>query len=284
VEKSELAPHQSTEDNIYYYRVDKQSNAAPHNYVENLFFRDKFPGPKIAEAWVYTVLNPLINTIEWEGKYLENEQWGFDRFNTDRPRFLKPLADSMSGNLRQFLQHNPEFRFLINEHDQKMSSLIELLKICYESISQSSELKEACANVTSLEFLRKLQDPNKSSSYFNFKDYTTRDQFIESLFSPRKADDIQRTIAEYVLNNAPKLAENSIAPFWNLFHDGFVLLRSEAFAEEARRLTESTLELGIISANLLESLIKERDSLCQRHMIPPDEPPPTVIQTTGRFI
>lgn len=64
VGKSDLAPHQAIPNLTYYYRVGSHSHPAPHRYLELLFGREKFPGPKVANAWVQAVLNPLISTLK----------------------------------------------------------------------------------------------------------------------------------------------------------------------------------------------------------------------------
>ena len=247
--------------------------------------REAFPGPKIAEAWVYTVVNPIINAVEWEGRYLAKEQWGFDRWHQDRLEFVKTITDNMSGNYRQFFQHNKEIYDLVKNHDEKVRSFIEIVKLCYLSISQSAALEEVCENVTSLDSMQKLQDKSICPEYYDFKDFQTREQFIDKLFSPRESDDVKLTLAEYVLKNAPKLPTNiTFAPLWNLFHNDFVLLREKIFANEVRQLTEFNSILREINAKLLATLMEEQSRLCYQYHIPPDEPPPTVVQApSGRF-
>ena len=125
VEKSEFAPHQSTEDNIYYYRVEKQSNAAPHNYIENLFNREKFPGPNVAGTWINSVINPMLNHLARENTALEREYWGYDMFrkNTLQCTGIIVTADQ-SPNWEQFFQYNEDILDNLKEHDRLAKTLI----------------------------------------------------------------------------------------------------------------------------------------------------------------
>jgi len=78
---SNLAPHQSTSNHIYYFRTGGHSMPAPHFYLDILWRRVTFPTGKVVRAWFNTVINPLIEALKSERRAITERKWVWDRFN-----------------------------------------------------------------------------------------------------------------------------------------------------------------------------------------------------------
>lgn len=269
VEKSVFAPHQSTEENIYYYRVDKQSNVAPHNYIENLFFRSKFPGPKVADVWINSVINPILNIVANEKDRLENQYWGFDRSNPGTLKCAMVMNKvSTSPNWEQFFQHNDEILASINEHDRLAQLLINKISDLFSSIVKSGESAYIYNNVTDLDYLNALRDANRTISWQRFEGCKSRTDFVIKLFNADDEAEYGKHIVQCLINKVEISSEVSFAPLWNLYRKEFVEKFDGSFRTELEPIVFISKNLIEIVDVLNEQLKSKRNELCLQYGLP----------------
>ena len=280
IPKSEDAPHQSIVDYLYYQRLGSESKPIPHRYLELLFNRERFPGPNVAGAWLYRVINPLLSLLEQEIDRLSNEDWGFNVHNRRALKCVDSLYKSYnSGNAEQFLEHYEEILELIKQHDSKVQSFVDVVEGSFGEMCQIAEMVGLYSQVTSIEMLLPLKDEKTSLNYFNFKDCRERIDFVKKLFPN---DDRQRNtqlLVEYLVNNTLRGSQQStFAPLWDLHYEAFSVERSHTYREPIERIRECRLEVAEVVSTLYEALRKERSAICNKYKLPYEEMQQTVFQ------
>lgn len=278
---SNLAPHQSNKDYHYYYRAGGHSKPAPHQYLEFLWKRESYPGPKIAGAWVYKVINPLINIFEAELLYVNSRNLEYDKY---RPRSLKGLQTVLSnyhsGNYEQFYEFYPDLHKLIQNHDDLTIAFIEDLEKYYLTLIHSDGMQKIFGDKTSLRSLELLKNVEYSQWNREIMNCKSVEDFLQKMFSNQNEFEVKGTLAQYIINGHLKVFHNTFAPFWNVYSADFLWLYSldcdEKFSFEN---TKSNLAKKV--EQLIEVLKQERSSLCLKYQIPFEESQQLIIQNQG---
>ena len=256
---SALAPHQSDKDKGYYYRAGGRSEHAPHRYLELLWQRENYPGPHIAAAWVYKVINHLLNAFEFELKYLSERKWRFNKSYPDSSKDLKFYQKNYSGNYEQFYESYPEIFKLIQKHDTGVAEFIKDLEKHYIAIRNSSAMKMIFQEATSLESLKKLKDKEYSRSNPQLQECNCIDDFLKTLFQHPEPDEILDTLSKDAINNYASVGSTNYVPFWNAYGTSFVAL-SRTNCEEKFIFEKTRDNLSEVIQELLEKLREERNS------------------------
>lgn len=268
VGKSMLAPHQAR-DLKYYYRVDKESRPAPHRYIELLFSREKFPGPKVAEAWLYTVVNPTLARMSAEIDDIREERWLFE---SDKKGFLGCVrtvgAFAAKGNLAQLLQHNSLLQDLAATHDIFCKTLVSVVCETFERVCEKALDAGIYTKLTSIERLERLRDEKLSPDAFNFANFGTRSDFIGKLFSEDDPIRNTRLLTESWLNRLPKISGRTYSSFWNMYREDVIDLFDSTFADETREVRNHAERLGKHAEAFRNCLEAERADLCQKYGLP----------------
>lgn len=94
-------------------------------------------GPRRVEAWVYTVINPLIEALKVEKSFLKDKNWTW-RYQTKNLEFILPVekyVDSASlPNFEDFLKANPQIGRKMKKHDNLRTALSENCEIAFNHL------------------------------------------------------------------------------------------------------------------------------------------------------
>lgn len=278
---SSLAPHQSNKDYHYYYRAGGHSKPAPHQYLEFLWKRESYPGPQIASAWVYKVINPLLNIFESELKYVSNRNLEFDKY---RPKSLKGLQTILTsynaGNYEQFYEFYPDTYKLIQNHDEMTAALIEDVEKYYLTLKDSDGMQKIFKDKSSLKALEKLKNDEYSEWNREIRECNTIEDFHQKMFSNLKEFEIKEILAQYVINGHSKVFHNAFAPFWNVYSNDFLWLYS-LDCDEKFSFENTRSNMAKIAEQLIKELKQERSALCSKYQIPFEESQQIIIHNQG---
>lgn len=125
---SDLAPHRSLKDQIYYYRQGSQSVPAPHHYLAFLWGRTSPNMSDVVKSWCKQYLNDSIAVLEKTAKSFEENSFDIDneRFG-DIPLIEETIVffdifrwKELNSNLTaiQFLRTFPEVHLQIKKFNK----------------------------------------------------------------------------------------------------------------------------------------------------------------------
>lgn len=277
---SNLAPHQSAKDDLYYYRVGGHSKPAPHFYLETLRGRSRFPSPKVVRVWFDTVVNPLLSDLAMQHDCLHKRSWKFEH-RTQSINGVSLLTQQQSsqytvtGNQEQFFEIYTNIKDALNKREEAYLPFHEEVVEFYKIIRESDALLhiyKSCTSSESLQSVRKLiRDPYAQSlsdaDLLNKLYGGTDEQFLDEL-------------AQYIVNRTGEISEQyTHHPFWNTHGKSFLsLLRSAEAGYSERHIkeaSESLLNEGLLLARLLEETKKQ---LSQQHGVPYYQPTKKIEQ------
>lgn len=275
--KSDLAPHQSIPDLTYYYRVGSHSRRAPHRYLELLFSREKFPGPRVANAWVQTVLNPLIGTLRQEASDLENERWGLDMYRPDTLNCVTVILNTYKSlNAEQFFMGYKDLFDQVQIHDEKARLLIAEVEKCHRLMSHSFQMNGLYENVTSVDLLTPLAKDSPENTY-KFRECKERADFVKILFSDDDPVRNSRILVQCMINGSLLGNDYTFEPLWRLHEQKFLSERDSLYRNEMSWIRTATAEV-LTETNILLALLEtERINLCRKYGLPFEEQSPVYL-------
>lgn len=265
-----LAPHQSSVNKVYYYRVGGHSLPAPHFYLETLRGRDNYPGPAIVSAWFETVLNPLLNVLKYEQLYLAQGRWTWKsypgsltelKYLTARPHY------TVSENQEQLLEQHLEIAILLEKHDKGIDTFRSQITKLYEAVMTSPELEGVYREKTSSAHLREIQ----SAFQYKLGKYDSEEEILSELFTSSDPAVHLDVLARHIVNNEADLGVGftSTAPFWNTYRqEFFAVLSAPALANLKGQLEQAKEELVQLISSLIKLLTDTRRELAHRHRVP----------------
>lgn len=279
---SMLAPHQTADTKIYYYRSGGHSVGAPHIYLEALRGRQRFPSPVVVRVWLDTVINPLLAIFKQAGECIVDKKWSWDGrderitsfhfINCDDRPYVIPVADPH--NKEQFFDSHRDLAKAMDEYD---SAVIELGKKCtllYDAMKVSTVLKEAYREIISSESILETK-PRIYATGDKIPNDT--DSLLEALFGTgsTEAGRLAR-LAHNIVNKVEELDDSHrISRFWNRFRERFLAVLddpaispfNDAVAEAERALLQSI-------ENSITLLRQTRRHLAMQHGVPFTVPSP----------
>jgi hypothetical protein len=208
-------------------------------------------GSERVKAWVYAVLNPIIESLRREAGLLRtgNLSW---RLHTKRCEYIRPIEDLVDPShlpiLEDFLAEDPTFRERFREHDVALATLGEAATESFQRLLQAPIFQ---GRVDQL--LREYEASRQNGD-------TTRPNLLDI------ATKVPEYVAEYLVNNAGSLPRHhTMYAFWESFGPEFTTFKGrvtfKATEAAARNLLETSEKLRLE----LESL---RLSLCREYDIP----------------
>jgi hypothetical protein len=218
------------------------------------------PRPNRVQAWVYTILNPIIESLRQELLLIDkgNLSW---RFYSGKCEYIRPIAEYIDGgqapNFEDFLTDgiNQGLKSGIDAHDEAVSQVETTAGAFFDRLMNSSlfrrEVDEAFAEYVSLSGV-KPEYPNLGS--------------IKS--------DLSKYVAEYIINKTTRLPSHYlIHKFWDDFQSKFKQLAAGRFEAYEQRdsfqlFNQAVDKLKDVSGGLLAALEKHRFLLCSTYDIP----------------
>jgi hypothetical protein len=215
-------------------------------------------GSERVKAWLYAIMNPLIDSFRREAELLRvgNLSW---RVHSRRCEYIRPVTELVDfdqrPNLEDFLAENPTFRERFAEHDSGVMAVEEATALFVRDLLATLPFQQRVAQY------RGDYEASERSSNPSLPDLSDLSSKIPDY------------IAEFIVNNTMSLPGHyTLYPFWvayaTKFEDYFLSFRESPAATAAQKLTTTSEQL---SRNL-EAL---RLDLCREYDIPaaPIEPP-----------
>ncbi len=233
---STQAPHQSAVTKIYHYRAGGRSERAPHHFLEILRGREKYPGPKIAHAWLNFVIAPLLSTLRYEEENLINpkQPWHGHELSTRNTGYFKALAVSLTANEMQFFKFYPAIEEAVREHDRGINRVHAEAETLIRTIESSSFMADAYSRFLSSESLQRIRETYGGSLYREDND----EKMLQGLFGDRPKSERIRSIAEFMAYDHPQRWETHfIWPLWETYkNDLMEFLRYPPIREQQDQL------------------------------------------------
>ena len=217
------------------------------------------PRPNRVQAWVYAILNPVIESVRRELQLLEkgNVTW---RFYSRKCEYIRPIAEYIDGNqlpnFEDFLADgiNDGFRASIDAHDSAVLAVEAAATTFFDGLMRSTLF---------LNEVKKAFDEYKLSAH-------GKPQYPDPDSIER---DLPKYVAEYLINSTDLLPSHYlIHKFWEEFRSRFDLSAAEFEPYQRREsfqaFKRSVLALKDISQGLLGTFEKHRYWLCSTYDIP----------------
>ena len=278
---SNLAPHQSAKDNLYYYRVGGHSKPAPHFYLETLRGRSRFPNPEVVRAWLDTVINPLLSDLAEQHTHLHQRSWRFERQTQSitgvHPLLTSPLSKyQVKGNQEQFFEIYPDIEEAFNRRERAYPLFQRRIMEFFKVIRESQALLECYKICTSTESLQTVRMRMRDTSA-----QALSDADLLSRFYSGTEDSFLDRLTGHIVNRTGEMIDTYIdSPFWNTQRGEFLsLLRSTeaGYCEmHIKAAAEALLNEGLSFTHLLEDTKKQ---LSQQHGVPYYQPAASIAAT-----
>jgi len=227
------------------------------------------------QAWVYAILNPVIESVRRELQLLEkgNLSW---RFYSKKCEYIRPIAEYIDGNqvpnFEDFLADglNEGFKSVFDAHDNAVFAVEKAATTFFDGLMHSTlfsnEVKKA------------------------FDEYKSRAHGKPQYPDPDSIErDLQNYVAEYLINRTELLPSHYLThKFWEGFRSRFELFAAEFEPYQQREsfqaVRRSVHTLKEISQELLAALEKHRYWLCSTYDIPAAPIPTSMSHGVDAYI
>ncbi len=231
---------------------------------------------KRVQAWVYAVMNPLIESLRREISLLEkgNLSWRFYSKKCEYIRLIREYVESSQWpNYEDFIadSQNQGFRASLEEHDRLLSRVESGAVEFFQRLMSSSLFQKEVAESLQAYEASLRADP----LYTDLK--------------PMK-EDLPRYVAEYVINRTDLLPDHYLMhKFWANYRRDFESLWKEEFERYHERqsfvaLKQAAEALCNVSEQLLDRLEAHRQLLCTKYDIPFAPFPVNQSDRADRFV
>src|SRR5258708_8226836 len=220
------------------------------------------PGSRRVAAWIYTVINPLIDALRREDRLLQQRNLSW-RYHSQRFEYILPVREyigpNVMPNLEDFTADNPAFDHKFELHNQRVAAAEELATAFYEML------------IAAPIFNQKVNEAFKK-----YEPKVTSTQNYASIESIK--EHLPKFVAENLINNAHELpAHYTIHSFWKTFANDFQRYISEFEGFKGRqsfiKLNQAADALKETSSSLLHDLEAHRQILCREFDVPAAQPP-----------
>lgn len=209
--------------------------------------RRRRKGSERVKAWIYSVLNPLMEALRAENTLLskENITW---RYRTGEPEFIllarNLIQPSAQPNYDDLLRGRPDLKPAIDGRDEKVRALFQAARDCWKHLTQYNPLRPIVEQ--QLEQWKKEGNPYPGRAV--------------------PEEEFWLLIAEHLMNNVEELPYHyANRDFWSRFRQSFLAYR---FAPPFSQLEKSIAELKKSNEGLIDTLDQARSHLCEEYDIP----------------
>ena len=201
------------------------------------------PGRERAKAWIYSVINPLLDGLSLETSFLAKGNWTFRGYNRDL-EFIRPTATFVDYQSRpnwdDFTASNPDIRERIARRDERRE-----------------ELGKGC--IVAFDYLVPIQEFEQEVS----RCLTAWQAREGGNLGQRPAE----VVGELIVNNVRDLPDHyGYHRFWSAF--GAEFLRRFRTGEPFDRADQAGLALRKSNDELFADLMKVRSDLAAEYDIP----------------
>jgi len=206
-------------------------------------------GARRVEAWVYTVINPLIEALKVEKSFLKGKNWTW-RYQIKSLEFILPLekyVDSASlPNFEDFLKANPEIERKRKKHEDLRVALSENCQIAFNHLLAS--------------------DPFQNKVKLSLSIYKQESPTEEYPGGAVPEKDFDKLVAQYIVDSIKELPSHyTTSKFWSRFGGELLQFRTGDVFE---KLDASGEQLKNEDDRLLKLLEDLRSTLCEEYDVP----------------
>jgi len=199
------------------------------------------------KAWVYSVINPLLEALQGENTLLasKNITW---RYHTQRMEFILPTREHIQPSARpnydDLLRGYADVKPHMEQRDVKHQVLSQVAVGCWEYLTKYDLLKPTVEG--------------------HLKQWKEEGNPYPGGAVPE--EEFWLLIAEHVMNNVQDLPYHyTNRAFWSRFRQNFLAWR---MADQFSKLEKSLADLVKSNETLAERLDRARSSLCEEYNIP----------------
>ena len=206
------------------------------------------PGRERCKAWIYSVINPLLDGLRIEASFLARRNWTFRRYNRNL-EFIRPMqafvAYQSRPNWDDLMTSNPPVRASVDEREARREDLRKACNAAFEELIEVQEFQ------------------SKVSEYLNAF-VKESGEIAASIFNPKIEP--YEGVAEIIVNNVVELPDH-YGPhlFWSRFRDDLIQFRRGPKFEYA---DQAGLKLQRSNDDLSAELIRLRSDLAAEYDIP----------------
>jgi hypothetical protein len=214
-------------------------------------------GSERVKAWVYAILNPVIEALRRETGLLKSSNLSW-RFHTKRCEYIRPVEELIDPShlpiLDDLLAEDPILQERFREHASEISRLEESAARFFQGLIQAAPFREQVSRC--------------------LEEYSVAVRASNPTYPD--LDAVSRTpeyVAEYLVNNIKSLPRHhTMYAFWQRFEPEFSEFKKR---ETFTRTGEAAGRLSRVSERLQSDLESLRLTLCREYDIPaaPIEPP-----------
>jgi len=202
------------------------------------------------EAWIYTVINPIIDSLRIERNFLEKHNWTC-RYYSKKVEYINPIKAYLDytslPNYDDFLLANPQLKEPLERHDELLKELDSKCVRAFEYLMENEEFQNRV-----LDLLKKYT-----------QNYSDRDYPGGAV----SQQDFSKLIAQHIINTVKELPEyHTSSFFWSLY--GNSLVSEFRIHEVFTQLDRAGEELYLHDQILLKTLEGLRFELCEKYDIP----------------
>jgi len=209
----------------------------------------------VAKAFVYTVINPILEGIKSELSWLQQKKY-FWQFQSRSFEYIFPIVAHVGiryfDHLELFQSYYPEISSLMRSHDEKIEELSSLLSNAYDEIIKLDDYKS------------KFEEARKN--------WEAKGKDFNNIWGAYQSSYGLNIIAEFSLNNRQELDPTlyRTAPFWNEYRNEFLQVRqNEKIKAYIDKMDIKTDEIIKIVENLCLELKTLRNEYAAKYDIPP---------------
>lgn len=207
------------------------------------------------EAWVHSVLNPIIEGLSRERFLLERGDLSWRAYSRSC-EYIRPVKQyidpSQLPNLEDFLDdpENSGFAERFHQHDHALGTLESSANRFFDGLTNSTLFSDEVRSA--------------------LREYATGPHGSQSYSATMTNEAVAKSVGEYLINNIENLEQHyGLHEFWSENRETFRrLAASVEFHKQRESFHHGVKELLEISKNLLSHLKEHRRRLCTTFDIP----------------
>ena len=206
-------------------------------------------GRERAKAWIYSVINPLLEALRTQSVFLKRRNWTF-RFSSGNLDFIRPLDAYITyqgrPNWEDFIASNPSARERIENRDRQREELRKACNLAWRYLVDLEEFKQTV--LTCLGRFRAEEAPANCS------------------VSGLPDEEFHKLVAERIVNGIGSLAEDHRdVRFWSRFRDEVMQFRRGPVFEQ---MEQAGLDLSNANDEVAAELARVREELASKLDVP----------------
>jgi len=204
-------------------------------------------GRERRKAWIYSVINPLLEGLRIEATFLARENWTFARYNRDL-EFIRPvpvlIGYKSKPNLEDLTTSKPETEKAIERREAQREKLRDGCRAAFDTLATNADFQRKAS-----EALQAVESERPG----------------EAITLVHPAVPFHEVIAAVVVNKGAVPGDEGIYPFWSRFRDEFMPFRVGAEFDAA---DQAGRELKDYNDDLERELTQLRSALAEEYDIP----------------